>query len=362
MILAQNHFQAILLLVFGALCWALWAGLHKTTPNWRYELFCVDVAIGFGIAVSIYAFTVGSLGFDGFSFMDDLMHAGKRQWIFAFSAGVIFNLANMILLGAVSVAGLSVAIPLGLGISSILGLGTSLILARTGNPFLVFAGSACFVVGVVLAAISYSFLISARQERLIKEGKAKIAPHVPGTSKGMIVSTEAPNSAKGLLLSGVAAALMWVMYPLINKARSGETGLGPYALMALFSVGVFLSTFVFDLFLINLPLEGEPIEPFEYVRGSLRAHLTGIVAGVLLCSGILAELVSAGGPPEAQPGMLMTYGMKQLAPLVGGCAGVWLWKELRDAEGRVRAIFYTFAVLFAAGVACFIAAASIVKA
>lgn len=362
MILAQNHFQAILLLAFGALCWALWAGIHKMTPNWRYELFCVDVAIGFGIAISIYAFTVGSLGFDSFSFLDDLMHAGKRQWLFAFSAGVIFNLANMILLGAVSVAGLSVAIPLGLGISSMFGLGVSLLFSHAANPFLVFAGSACFVVGAVLAAVSYSFLISARQEKMVKEGKAKITPHVPGVSKGMIVSTEAPGATKGLLLSGVAAALMWVMYPLINKARAGEIGLGPYALMALFSLGVFISTFVFDLFLINLPVDGEPIEPFEYVRGSLKAHLMGIIAGIFLCSGILAELVCAGGPPEAQPGALMTYGMKQLAPLVGGCAGVWIWKELKDAEGRVRAIFYTFAILFAVGTACFIAAASLTKA
>jgi glucose uptake protein len=362
MILAQNHFQAILLLVLAALCWAFWAGMHKMTPNWRFELFSVDVAIGFGIAISIYAFTVGSLGFDGFSFMDDLMHAGKRQWLFAFSAGIIFNLANMILLGAVSVAGLSVAIPLGLGISSIFGLGLTLLLNHVGNPFLVFVGSACFVVGAVLAAVSYSFLISARLERMVKEGKAKIAPHVPGISKGMIVSTDAPSATKGLLLSGVAAALMWIMYPLINKARDGESGLGPYALMALFSLGVFISTFVFDLFLINLPVDGEPIEPFEYVRGSLKAHFAGIVAGILLCSGILAELVAAGGPPEAQPGKLMTYGLKQLAPLVGGCAGVWIWKELKDAEGRVRAIFYAFAVLFAAGVASFIAAAPMAKA
>src|SRR5579883_2285554 len=210
MILAQNHFQAVLLLVIGALFWALWAGMFKMTPKWRYELFCLDLAFGFAIAISIYAFTVGSLGFDGFSFMDDLMHAGKRQWLFAFSAGVVFNLANMILLGAVSVAGMSLALPLGLGISSIFGLGAALLFSHTGNPFLVFAGSACFVVGVVLAAVTYSFLISARQERMVKEGKAKITPHVPGVTKAMIISTEAPTSTKGLLLSVVAGALMWV--------------------------------------------------------------------------------------------------------------------------------------------------------
>lgn len=361
MILAQNHFQAILLLVLSALCWALWPGLHKMTHKWRYELFCMDLAIGVGIAIAIYAFTVGSLGFDGFSFMDDLMHAGKRQWLFAFAAGVIFNLANMILLGAISVAGMSVAVPIGLGTSSVIGLGGALLFRHSGNPFLVFAGSACLIVGIVLVAVAYSFLISARQERLVKEGKAKITPHVPGISKAMIVSTDAPSATKGLLLSGVAAALMWIMYPLLNKARAGEVGLGPYALMALFAVGLFGSTFVYDLFFINLPVEGEPIEPLEYLHGSIRDHLLGVVAGLVLCTGILAELVVAGGPPEAQAGPLMTYGMKQLAPLIAALAGLWIWKEFDDAESRVRAIFYSFAVLFAAGAACFIGAAVLAK-
>jgi glucose uptake protein len=355
MILAQNHFQAILLLVVSVFCWALWPALHKATHKWRYELFAVDVGIGFGIAVTIYAFTVGSLGFDGFSFIDDLMHVGKRQWLFAFSAGVIFNLANMILLGAVSVAGLSVAIPLGLGITSMIGMGASILFMQTGSPLLVFAGSACLVVGAVLAGVAYSFLISERQEKLVKEGKAKITPHVPGVSRGRIVSTDAPSSTKGLLLSLVAAALMWVMYPLITKARAAD-GLGPYAIMALFSVGVFTSTFLFDLFFINLPVEGDPVEPFEFVRGSIKDHALGILAGMVLCTGILAELVAMQSTGTGHAATMMAYGMKQFAPAIATVAGVWICKEFHDAEPRVRAMLYTYTALFVIGAACFVAA------
>ena len=67
--------------------------------------------------------TVGSLGFDGFSFMDDLMHASKRQWLMAFGAGVVFNLGNMLMMAAAAVAGLSVALPFGLGVSLMIGVG-----------------------------------------------------------------------------------------------------------------------------------------------------------------------------------------------------------------------------------------------
>src|SRR5881394_3028848 len=138
MILAQNATQTLVLLAFGILCWGLWASMYKLTGKWRYELFYFDVAFGVVLAVVIYALTVGTLGFDGFSFQDDMMHAGKRQWLMAFGAGAIFNLANMILMGAVVVAGLSVAQAVGLGGGMMLGVGLGLVLHNTANPMLVF--------------------------------------------------------------------------------------------------------------------------------------------------------------------------------------------------------------------------------
>src|SRR3954451_8117961 len=100
MILAQNPNQALFLMVVGMLCWGLWAAMFKLTGKWRHELFYFDVAIGLAIAVVVYAFTVGSMGFDGFSFLDDLLHAGKRQWLMSFGAGALFNLSLMIMMGA----------------------------------------------------------------------------------------------------------------------------------------------------------------------------------------------------------------------------------------------------------------------
>ncbi len=359
MILAQNQLQAVLLLVLSAFCWALWAGMHRLTRKWRYEMFYVDLAIGVGIAVLVYAFTVGSLGFDGFSFTDDVMHAGKRQLLFALAAGVIFNLANMILMGAVTVAGLSVAVPVGVGLSTFFGLGLSLLLHRSGHPLLVFSGSAAFLVAVILTVVAYTLLISARQDKLVQEGKVKVAANVPGYSKGMIVSTDAPSSIKGLLLCGVAAALMWIMYPLIDKARAGDIGLGPYSVMVLFGIGIVVSTFVFNLFFMNLPVEGEPVEPFDYLRGTLRDHAIGLVAGVILATGLLAELVVAAGPAEAQLRPAMFYGLKQLAPLIAAVAGVAVWKEFEDAGPRVKVLLFGMIALFAVAAACLAAGASL---
>jgi glucose uptake protein len=352
MILAQTQTQALLLLVLGTLCWGLWAATFKMTGKWRYELFYFDFALGAGAAALIYAFTLGNLGFDGFSFIDDLMHAGKREWLFAAGAGVIFNLANMILLGAITVAGLSVAVPLGLGITLMFGVGLSVLLHHTGNPFLLFFGSACLLVAVVTIGVAYSFLISTRQDRLVQEGKVKTTPSIPGYRKGMIVSTDAPSSAKGLLLSVVSAALMWIMFPLITKARAGDQGLGPYSLMAMFAFGLGGSTLLFNMFFINLPVEGEPLELSQYSRGKLKAHAIGWLAGLIWCTGMLATLVVAGGPPETQPGPPVLYAFQQGAVLVAALWGIFVLKEFKDGEGRVRAMAMTCLLAFACGVIC----------
>lgn len=349
MILAQNQTQTLLLLALSALCWGLWAALFRNTRKWRFELFYFDVAIGAGIVAVVSALTLGSLGFDGFSFEDDLMHAFKQHWLFAFAAGIIFNLANMILMGAISVAGLSVAVPLVLGISTLLGVGITVLLRHAGNPLLMFAGSACLLVGVILVCVAYSLLISARQDKMVEEGKVKTT-NLPGYGRGMIVSTGAPSASKGLLLSVVAAALMWIMYPLINHARPYEIGLGPYALTFVFFGGVFLSTLIFNLFFLNLPVEGEPLELTEYLRGRLKDHLYGVAAGAILCCGFLAGLVAEAGGPEAQVSAVTMYGFKQGAVLVAALWGIWVWKDFRGAGPRVRGMVVAFTTLLALGV------------
>jgi glucose uptake protein len=349
MILAQNPTQALVIMILGILCWGLWAGMYKLAGKWRYELFYFDVAFGIALATIIFSLTLGNLGFDGFSVMDDLMHAGKRFWLMAFGAGVAFNLANMLMMGAVVVAGMSLALPLGMGVGLMLGAGLGLILHSTANPLLLFGGSACLLIAIVTIAVAYTFRISARQDKLVKEGKVKTTSSLPGYSKGMIVSSNAPSSTKGLVLAIVSGALMWIMLPLTDMARTPEYGLGPYALMAMFAFGMVASTFMFNLFFVNLPVAGEPIELFAYLEGSPRTHLVGVAAGAVLTAGLLAMFVAHGGPPEAQLPASLYYALEQAAVLIGAVWGIVKLKEFRDSEPRVRAMLWTFVLLFSVG-------------
>src|SRR5689334_11393364 len=97
MILPQSYSAALFLLVLAFFFWGSWANTLKLTGTWRFELYYFDFSFGLLLTSLILAFTVGTLGFDGFSVLDDLSHAGKRQWFYVFVAGIIFNFANMLL-------------------------------------------------------------------------------------------------------------------------------------------------------------------------------------------------------------------------------------------------------------------------
>src|ERR1700693_1556953 len=111
MILPSSYAITLALIILGMLCWGSWASLYKAAGpganRMRFELFYFDFAIGTVIAALLCALTFGSFGFDGFTFMDDLLHAAKKQDLWAVMAGGVFNLGNMLLLAAVAEAGMA---------------------------------------------------------------------------------------------------------------------------------------------------------------------------------------------------------------------------------------------------------------
>src|SRR6266404_8083287 len=140
MTLPQTYIATLVLTILSMLCWGSWANTFKMAGNWRFELFYFDYSIGVLLAAVFAAFTFGTLGSDGFQFMDDLMQTGKRNILFGFLGGVVFNLANMLLVAAISVAGLAVAFPVGIGMALVIGVIWNYFLNPQGNPILLTVG------------------------------------------------------------------------------------------------------------------------------------------------------------------------------------------------------------------------------
>jgi len=324
-------------MILSMLCWGSWANTYKLAGKWRFELYYFDYAFGLLIAALILAFTVGSLGFDGFSLMDDLMQAGKHQWVYGFLAGVIFNLANILLMAAIAVAGMAVAFPIAIGLALIIGVGLNFLIKPAGNPVLLFSGCVLILAAIVVDATAYHLLGILRHEEQARAGKAK--------------STRRPTSTKGVVLALVCGLLMGLFYPLVEKAKEGEVGLGPYAVGVVFAVGVFLSTFGFDLFFMNLPVEGDPVEIGDFFKGKPKQHLLGIAGGMIWCIGGIASFVAASTPPEVQVGPAISYAMGQGATLVSALWGLLVWKEFKGADVRIKGLLALMLLLFCGGLA-----------
>jgi glucose uptake protein len=334
MILPQTYAVTIFLLVFSMLCLGSWASTYKAT-SWRFELYYFDFSFGLLVGAAILAFTVGSMGFDGFTFLDDMLHAGKRQWFYAFTAGVVFNLANMLLMAGIAVAGMTVAFPISAGLALIAGVAIGRFQKPTGNPLMAFAGCVLIFIAILVAGAAYRFINEIRHEAKARAGKSK--------------STKRPVAVKGVVISLLSGALMAWCYPLLAKAKEGEAGLGPYSVAMIFAGGAFLSTFVFNLFFMNLPVEGDPVDFMEYFQSSPRAHGLALLGGVIWCLGAVAGFVAASADTiHIVPSL--TYGLSQAPALIAVLWGALVWREFRDGDSRTKSMVGLMFILFTVGV------------
>jgi glucose uptake protein len=158
-------------------------------------------------------------------------------------------------------------------------------------------------------------------------------------------------SLKGIILSLVSGVLMGMFYPLVEQGKRGDAGLGPYAIGFVFAVGIFLSTFVFNLFFMNLPVEGPPVEILDYFQGKIGWHLLGIVGGIIWCAGTIANFVAASAPPEIQVGPAISYAIGQGATMVSALWGIFVWKEFAEADTKVKGLVAAMLGMFICGLA-----------
>ncbi|MGA2713589.1 MAG: GRP family sugar transporter [Bryobacteraceae bacterium] len=337
MILPSSYGVLLILLIFGMFAWGAWANTLKATAGkWRFELYCFDFAIGLLLASIVLALTWGNLGFDGFSFRDDLQLAGKRQDLFAFVAGCVFNLGNMLLLGALSLVGMSVAFPVALGFALVVGVCWNFALHPGGSPAVSFIGAVAAVGGVVAAILAYRVYAEDRLQPIVETGKTK--------------SRKNTISSKGIVLALAGGLFLGSFSPLVVLAKTGENGLGPYSTGFIFAVGVFFSTFVYNLFFMNLPVKGDPIDLGEYFRAPVQRHGMGVLGGILWYIGAIASLVGGRveGAAKVQPPIVYVLG--QGGMIIAALCGLLIWNEFDRADSRVKTYLALTLVLLAIGI------------
>ncbi len=325
MFIVNNYPLAITFCFITMLCWGSWGNTQKLAgKTWRYELFYWDYVIGVLLVSLIFAFTLGSMGSDGRGFVADLAQADRQNIGSAFLGGIIFNAANILLSTAIAIAGMAVAFPVGIGLALVLGVIINYMGSQKGDPVFLFLGVGLIAVAIIVNAIAY---------RKSSTGSKKV------TTKGILVSILA-----GLLMSFfyrfVAASM-----DLDNFVNPAEGMMTPYTAVVIFSLGVFVSNFIFNTVLMKRPISGEPTNYKAWFKGKLSIHLVGVLGGIIWGIGNSLNLIAAG-----KAGAAISYGLGQGATLVAALWGVFIWKEFKNSPKGTNSMLAVMFVLFLAGI------------
>lgn len=342
MILPTTYLSALILLIASMLCWGSWANTQKLAGKWRFELFYYDYSIGVLLCAVIAALTLGQMAPKELSFTDNFLIASKRQMAWGFGAGVVFNLANMLLVAAISVSGMAVAFPIAIGLALIIGVVWNYLLDPQGSAMLLFGGVFLVVVAILVDAFAYSAYSDAKRQAA---EKAALRPD-PRVQRA---APSAPGAGRGILLSVVSGILMGIFYPLVEISRQGDGGVAAYGIGILFGTGVLLSSLFYIPFFLNFPVSGLPIETREYFNGSRSQHLLGLLGGVIWMAGALCNFAAASTPPAVHVGPAISYALGQGATLVSALWGLLVWREFRGAAIGVKMLLFAMIVLFLAG-------------
>jgi glucose uptake protein len=117
----------------------------------------------------------------------------------------------------------------------------------------------------------------------------------------------------------------------------------------LFALGVFLTTPVFGIFFMNLPVEGDPVDIPTFLSSTFKQHLLGFTGGIIWLTGTLAGTVAVSVPENLQGAPVPSYLLAQCWPLLAALWGIVVFRDLKGADSRVGILAVLMLVLYLCG-------------
>jgi glucose uptake protein len=324
MFIVNSYFLTVILCVITMFCWGSWANTMNLKPKtWPNPLFYWDYCLGIVLFTLLLGLTLGSFGSSGRSFIPDLAQASGKSIGSAFLGGVVFNLSNLLWVAAAAVAGMAVAFPIAVGLALVIGVVMNYTAESKGDPVMLFTGVGLVVLAIVINALAYRT--------------------VPVKHKG--------DTQKGVILSILAGIIMGFFYFFVAKAVSLDftnpaPGLmTPYSSVFIFSIGCYLSGFIWNTYFMYKPVEGVPSTYKDYfTKARPRVHLIGILGGAIWAMGLSFSIIAA-----EQAGPAISYGLGQGSTMVGAAWGVFVWKEFREAPKTTNRLLLLMFLCFISG-------------
>jgi len=315
----EAYAAVLAFMLTSMICWGSWANTMKLTPGYAFQLFYWDYTLGIILGALLWGLTLGTFGSSGAAFLENLRGADAVHILYALAGGAVFNVANLLLVAAIDIAGLAVAFPVGIGLALVVGVLLNYLLQPKGNPALLFGGVALVRLAIVFAALAYRNREAERRA----------------------------VSARGIQISVACGMLMGVFYPLVVKAKTGSGSLGSYAVAFVFCLGASLCAIPVNYLLMKKPLTGAaPVDGRNYTSAPSAYHVWGIVGGAIWCTGLVFNLI---GSDANVVGPAISYAIGQGATMVSAIWGVFIWREFVVAPANSRRWIPLMFVFFIAG-------------
>lgn len=331
MVLVHNFTLVLLCCIYCCICWGSWANTQKLVQkkDWSFPLFYWDYIFGFFLTAVIGAFTLGSLGSEGESFLENFKTMDWTSVGWAMLGGIVWNAANIFLTAANAIAGMAVGFPIGGGLGWIGGVVFNYLLVvlagqkYPGNEVLLWVGLVIAVAAILFCAKAYSNLTTSQHRT--------------------------PRS--GIVMAVISGIGLMFFYGLVVKSISpeyvsGGTGtLTPYSAVFFFALGVLISTPIVNGLAMAHPVEGgRKVTMKDYfTKGDTKTHLIGLLGGFIWMSGMVISFMGSGGGNPA-----VNYALSNASPVVAMIWGVLIWKEFKGAPKGTNKLLFAMFFLFVA--------------
>lgn len=120
--------------------------------------------------------------------------------------------------------------------------------------------------------------------------------------------------------------------------------LTPYTALVIFAIGLFISSFAFNTYVMRWPLVGDRVALADYFRlGSAKVHSVGVLGGMIWGVGMSFAILAGD-----TAGYAISYGLGQGATMIAAFWGVFIWQEFKGAvpgTNRILTLMFAFFIV-----------------
>lgn len=330
MLIISGTFWAVAACLLAMLCWGTWSNMQKlVTKDVTVSLFYRDYLYGIALTALLLAFTAGSLGSEGRSFLADIQQAEVGKLLLAVAAGVVFNAGNRLLVAGISLAGIAIAMPVGTGLALVLGLIVNYVAEPEGHLALLAIGGGLVILAMLFGALAYR----------AKGGTQAF------NRRGLVI----------VLLAGVLNGFFFRMItsPLPTDLADPEpSAITPFTAFVAFVVGLLISNPLIERLIGRfIPEDSKDASVQTYGGMSARHHLFGLLGGLIWGIGMGALLLAS------QPaGSAISFGLSQGATIVAVLCGLFIWHEFASAPPVTHRWLWLMGLGYVAGIVLIVVA------